>query len=984
MENSKEKNGGYLSLLGAWALAFGCAVGWETFVLPWTVMLPQGGPLGTAIGIVVGCAIMLVIAWNFGFMIRRHPGPGGPYTFMTKAFGVDRGFLCAWFLTLTYMSIVWLNATVLAYFLQHATPFDFNKGFTYVVGDYGISIVHIIVSSIVMTIAALLCCRRRLAIRVQIVIAAILAACIVLCVGAAMWRHEGGFRTMAPAFAPANGHPLAQIIGLIAYAPWLFVGFESISHVSGEFAFPRKKTFFVLASALVAAAAAYLLASLVPALVPWIETGFHTWPGAVGHMASPNNTAFGTIGRSFLHGGRIVVAITFFVAVFTNLIGNTVAASRLLAAMADDGSMPKWFGRRNSDGTPSNAIAAIACLAIFVFSLGEIVIGIVTDVAMLGAALAYAYTSAATFKIARREGNRFAQATGLAGAVFAAGVGIFSLLPNFSSHIASMATESYLVVVCWCIAGLLTFLILFRRDKSNRFGQSPVVWITFFVTILVLSIFWIRQSTFANTSKTFDELIALHEEVCADDTDLDILRDAIRDHQASMTKSILRDGFVQSLLTVFALALMLNLFFIARRRERAMEKDKIKAKSYFFSTVSHDIRTPLNAIIGFSEMLKDGSQTEEEREQAVDSILVSGKTLLALINDVLDLSKLESGKMDILPEPTDCQRLLRGVMDAFRVASGSPEVELRCRVGDMPLLMLDPQRLRQIAFNLLGNAVKFTERGHIELRATFSRDVGAEKGTFRLEVEDTGCGISEENLKRIASPYVQVGSKIARNGGTGLGLAICQQLANAMGGKLDVASTLGKGSVFSVTIPGVATALFEVVTDDGKRDSGAGIREPGFGGRDSGSGSRDSGSGSRDSGAADSLRSGGNGGAQAPRRILLVDDLKMNLVLLKTLLKKTGDFDISMAADGCEALKMLKGAGDARFDLVLTDMWMPNLDGEGLVKAIRAEPSLASLRVVAVTADVEIKGKFAKMGFDDILLKPITNATLDKVLRGGA
>lgn len=984
MKNGESGNGGYLSRLGAWALAFGCAIGWEAFVLPWTVMLPQGGPLGSAIGVTAGCAVMLVIAWNFGFMIRRHPGPGGPYTFMTKTFGVDRGFLCAWFLCLTYMSIVWLNATVLAYFLQHATPFDFNKGFSYVVGGYEVSLVHILISSIFMAIAAALCCRRRLAIRVQIAIASILALCIVACFGAAMWRHDGGLRTMVPAFSPDNGHPLAQIVGLIAYSPWLFVGFESISHVSGEFAFPRKKAFGVLAAALVVSAAAYILLALIPALVPSIGTGAVTWPGAVASAASPNDTAYGTVGRCFGHSGRIVIAITFFVAVLTNMIGNTVAASRLLAAMADDGSMPRWFGRRNADGAPRNAIVAIACLAMIVFSLGEAVIGIVTDVAMLGAALAYAYTSAATYKIARREGNRLAQATGFVGVAFASLVSIFAILPNFSSHITSMATESYLVVACWCIAGLLAFLILFRRDHDNRFGRSPVVWITFFATIIALSVFWVRQSTFASTSKTFDELVALHAEVCADDSDLITLRGAIREKQSAMTKSILRDGIVQTSLTVLALFLMMSLFAIGRRRERDMEKDKIKAKSYFFSTVSHDIRTPLNAIIGFSEMLKDGSQTEEEREQAVDSILVSGKTLLALINDVLDLSKLESGKMDILPEPTDCPRLLRGVMDAFRVASGSPEVELRCRVGDMPLLVLDPQRLRQIAFNLLGNAVKFTERGYIELRATFSRDVGAEKGTFRLEVEDTGCGISEENLKRIASPYVQVGSKIARNGGTGLGLAICQQLANAMGGKLDVASTLGKGSVFSVTIPGVATALFEVVTDDGKREPGAGIRDSGAGSREAGFGIRDSGSGKRDSGGQSCRDLLAGSRVAAPRRILLVDDLKMNLVLLKTLLKKTGDFDISMAADGCEALKMLKEAGDARFDLVLTDMWMPNMDGEGLVKAIRAEPSLASLRVVAVTADVEIKGKFAGMGFDDILLKPITNATLDKVLRGGA
>ena len=278
--------------------------------------------------------------------------------------------------------------------------------------------------------------------------------------------------------------------------------------------------------------------------------------------------------------------------------------------------------------------------------------------------------------------------------------------------------------------------------------------------------------------------------------------------------TIIRNSVVQSGLNVLAIALMIAVYVILRRRELDMEREKAKAKSFFFSTVSHDIRTPLNAIIGFSEMLKSGFSTEEERVQAVDSIIASGKTLLGLVNDVLDLSKLESGKMEILPEPTDCAKLLREVADAFRVASAKSGVEVRCRADAMPALMLDPQRLRQIAFNLVGNAVKFTQKGFVEVRASFS------KGTLSLAVEDTGCGISEEDLGRIGSAYVQVGSSMSRNGGTGLGLAICRQLATAMGGRIDVVSKLGKGSTFTVTIPGVKVAESGGVKSGGVKSGG--------------------------------------------------------------------------------------------------------------------------------------------------------------------
>ena len=408
------------------------------------------------------------------------------------------------------------------------------------------------------------------------------------------------------------------------------------------------------------------------------------------------------------------------------------------------------------------------------------------------------------------------------------------------------------------------------------------------------------------------------------------------------------------------LAIMFSLFTIVRRRERRLEREKAADKSYFFSTVSHDIRTPLNAIIGFSEMLKTGLDTREEREQAVDSILVSGKTLLGLINDVLDLSKLESGKMKIAPEPTDCPRLLQGVMDAFCISGTKKGLELRSEIGEMPALMLDPQRLRQIVFNIVGNAVKFTEKGHVTLRAGYARAKDDETGVFSLSVEDTGCGISEEDQKRIYSAYVQVGAKLARNGGTGLGLAICKQLVTAMGGELKVRSALGKGSTFSVDIPDVKVA--GAATDEPERVPPV--------------------NDANEAGAARSRATDAGANAQMPHRILLVDDSKMNLMVLTALLKKAGDYETTMAMDGQEALKLLEESDARPYDLVLTDMWMPNLDGEGLVKAIRANASLASLRVLVVTADVEVRDKAAEMGFDGILLKPVTPDALKQTLLG--
>ncbi len=959
----------HLSLLGAWALAFGCAVGSDAFVMPWNDFLPKAGPLGTVIGIFIGGLVMTVVAWNFHYMINRQPGPGGTYAYAAEAFGHDHGFLCGVFLAFAYLAIVWLDVTALVVVAHYTLGDTFRFGFRYTIQKSNIYLGDILLSVAVIAVASAICCRRRLSGVVQSVMAVILAAGILLCFGAAAVNHHGGLESMRPFFAPDRGSGLLQTLNILAIAPWLFVGFEAISNSSSEFRFSVRKSFRVMLAALVTAVIAYTCLTSIPVLT--LGEGASGWTGAVANLANSGNEpdyhAFDAASQFFGKAGIFIIGVTLVGAIFTNLVGNTVAASRLAAAMADDGALPSFLGGRNADGAPRNAVLAIAALAVLVVPLGRAVIGVVVDISILGAAVAYAYTSAAALKTARKVGDRGTQVTGLLGLVVSIVVIYLFIMPFMTFDAAMLATESYLVLIIWCLAALATFITIFHRDSMRRFGRSPVAWISLFVIIMVLSVMWIRQTTRETTEKAYENIVSRHAETCdaasnraghgQDGGDWHAI---LRKNLSSVNKSVFRSNLVQTGLNLLALALMFGLYANLRRREREMEREKAQAKSYFFSTVSHDIRTPLNAIVGFSEMLEAGFKTEAERKEAIAAILMSSKTLLGLVNDVLDLSKLESGKMEILPEPTDCPRLMHAMMDAFRVSSGRHDIELRCRVGAMPLLMLDPQRIRQIVFNLVGNAMKFTEKGHVELRATFNRDKSADAGEFRLEIEDTGCGISEEGLKHIGSAYVQVGTGMSRNGGTGLGLAICKQLMAAMGGRLEVDSLLGVGSTFSVVIPHVKIA--ESAPDAQERVPPV----------------QDHAAGGPRSSAAEA-----GTGAQIPHRILLVDDSKMNLMVINAILKRMGNFDVAMAKDGKEALDMLTNPETKPFDLVLTDMWMPNLDGEGLVRAIRQTPSIATLPVLAVTADVEVRNKAAEMGFNGILLKPVTIDTLGKAISCG-
>ena len=239
---------------------------------------------------------------------------------------------------------------------------------------------------------------------------------------------------------------------------------------------------------------------------------------------------------------------------------------------------------------------------------------------------------------------------------------------------------------------------------------------------------------------------------------------------------------------------------LARDCEAKLEAERTanQAKSLFFSTVSHDIRTPLNAIVGFSELLERGVSDETERTRYISSIRASAKVLARLVDDILDLSKLECGKLEIIEEPTDLPTLVREVIAACEVVRVRKSLKLKTEIDEMPWVSVDPQRIRQLLFNLLSNAYKYTDRGTITVRS------GWRCGTLTLSVADTGKGIAKENISRILQPFVQVVDKNHRDG-TGLGLPICQKLATLMGGELTVASEVGVGSTFTVTLHNVQT-----------------------------------------------------------------------------------------------------------------------------------------------------------------------------------
>ena len=209
---------GHLSMLGAWALAFGCAVGSDAFVMPWTTFLPKAGPLGAMLGIVAGGLVMAIIAWNYHYMINRQPGPGGVYTYASAAFGHDHGFLSGYFLGFTYMAIVWLDITALVVVMRYLMGDVLSFGFHYNIEGSEVYLGTILFSIATIAVTAVLCFRRRLAVGVQIVMALVFALGILACFAAAASRHTGGVETLGPLFSPTGGSGLSQFLNILAFA----------------------------------------------------------------------------------------------------------------------------------------------------------------------------------------------------------------------------------------------------------------------------------------------------------------------------------------------------------------------------------------------------------------------------------------------------------------------------------------------------------------------------------------------------------------------------------------------------------------------------------------------------------------------------------------------------------------------------------------------------------------------------------------------
>lgn len=1003
MDNTRKSRtaffGGKFYSLSVWALSFGSLLGWGAFVMPGTTFLPSAGPLGTLIGLVLGALFMMIIAANLHNVIsRKSTGneASGIFTCTKEVFGYDHSFLCMWALALAYISILWANASAFALIIRVIFGDVLRQGFSYTIGGYQIYLLEVLTTiSVLVFFAVLICLSEKYSRLLNTILAVILFCGIVGGVICLLVKSGATSRDFQPAFLThvfQNGAvssrkatiPFVQVLEVLVMAPWAFVGFEAASFCTDKEHFYEKQSFLIMAVSVFCGALCYIL--LACAAVVTRPSIFYNWqeyiamlPLLSGVDSMPTFRAVYTIlGKP----GTIILFTCFFAGSSTGVLCMYRSLARLLASLAKDEIIPHWFAKRNSRHVPQNAIIFVGLVSLIIPFFGRQAIGWIVDVTTMGACISYIYISASCIIVSKeirmsesiqhqhRYKSTYVLVLGIAGVVLSLFLFMFPLIPNFWS-MNEFSTESYVILGIWSILGFVIFRFLFKNDKRNRFGKSTVMWLTMFFIVLFSSSMWMRKKTYIQSEKAIDNISTFHyaehskQEIPMTKTQLARERNFMEEEMQALRNSQLMTSLMQFMIVMLMLLIMFNIFNTQKKREYKIEEEKLKAeesnkaKTVFLSNMSHDIRTPMNAIIGYTNIARRPNLSKDEVQEYLQKIDASSKHLLSLINDVLEMSRIESGKMEIEEIPCDLNSVLDEIRDMFATQMTLKNIDFQVEGKNLtnPLVYCDRNRLNRVILNLLSNSYKFTNDGG-RVSFVISQVTQPKEGVVQYEfrVKDNGIGMSPEFSKKIFEAFEREhNSTVSGIQGTGLGMTITKSIVDMMGGVIDLNTKKGEGTEFIIKFP------FRIQEAE-ESESVEGL----------------------------TANSQGESGVQAEDfdfskcRLLLVDDVDVNREIAVMLLTELG-FMVETAINGQDAVEKLEAAEAGYFDAVLMDIQMPVMDGYQATAKIRAftDEKKAQLPVIAMTANAfsEDVKKALEAGMNGHVAKPINMDNLIAVLK---
>lgn len=447
-----------LNPLNVWALALGSIIGWGAFVMPGTTFLPKAGVLGTLIGIIIAIFIMSTIALNCGYMVQKYPVAGGGYAFTKYTYGTKHAYLCGWFLALSYLAIVPLNATALALVSRKLLGGTLQVGYIYTIANYDIYLGEVALASLALILFAFLSIKGiSVAGWLQTVLALGLVASVFILGIAALIHPDVKLSNLQPAY-PRDSTAFSAIAAVIAVSPWAFVGFDSIPQAAEEFSFSPKKANILMILSIVFGGSVYVILNTITAsIMPWEELLSYGYDWPTGEAVE---FIMGKVGLLFL-------GIALVCAVLSGIIGFYMTTSRLLFSMAREQALPTWFGKIDEKTkTPKNAILFVMVISLFAPWFGREVLGWIVDMSSIGAAIGYFYTCLATYRTLKdnpQDKKPGLMVCAILGAVFSLCFVALLIIPGMPTYLVPQARICLLV---WILLGVI-FYFWSKRSLKN-------------------------------------------------------------------------------------------------------------------------------------------------------------------------------------------------------------------------------------------------------------------------------------------------------------------------------------------------------------------------------------------------------------------------------------------------------------------------------------------------------------------------------------
>jgi len=920
----------YLSPIDVWGMAFGCMVGWGVFAMPGNTFLPIARPAGTLIAMTIGLVIMLVIGSNLTYLMGRTSITGGVYSCTKEAFGRDHAFLSSWFLCLSYLTIVFLNGTALFYVIRTLLGDSLQRGFHYNIAGNEIYLGEAAISTLVLAGVGFLFVTakpmlQRLHTALSIALFAGVAVTAAACLPGAI--AHGALRS----FGISGVNRGYAVFSIVILAPWAFVGFEITSFDTAHFRFPIRRSKRLVVLSILSAALAYTSMALVS--IASTPDGFASWQdyiaaldGLSGLSSVPTFfAAYEIMGPV----GLVVMTTTAVAAILTGIIGGYRATTRVLSTMAEDRILSEKFSRT------TYSILFIMVISIALSFLGRSTLNWFVDLTSFGAIVGFGYTSAAAWKIAKTEGNRRMTATGLIGTVISAVFVIVQLVPRLAA-MEAMGSEAFLLLSLWCLLGFVFYWRTVNQSTLTEYSGMSTSGVVLFALLIYSSVMWLAKILMA------------------------------KDSVPEVRSALVAGGSVLYVIIFVGLVIMLYVQNLVRKKHEASERDKIHAvesslaKSQFLFNMSHDIRTPMNAIIGYTNLALKEPASPEVHEY-LKKIDTSSQHLLSLINDILEMSRIENGKIELDYVPADLCALFDGIRDIFSEQMKQKEMDFHVHTAQVKnrYVWCDKKNLNRILLNVLSNAYKYTPAGGSISASLWEIGAGeGDYGAYEMRIQDSGIGMSKEFVDRMFNAFERErNSTVSGIEGTGLGLAITKSIVDLMGGTIEVLTAPGSGIEIIIRltfkradakdIPGAKQAPEEAVQEYSVDFS--------------------------------------------QKRLLLVEDNAINMEIANMILTQMG-FPVETAENGQIAVDMVAASEPGYYAANLMDIQMPVMDGYTATRMIRKlnDKALASVPIIAMTAnafaeDVRAAGEAGMQGH---IAKPIDvndmMKTLTRVLAGNA